>query len=111
MNIDFSAHPGFSAYVLLLMFSGLVMLVMASPTVKRSTTALRAINALFGLGFLGYGIYLAFIFDGGHYMIFFQAFILPVLLIVRTVRTAAQSSRPGQPSMAASADHSPQHRS
>jgi hypothetical protein len=107
MNIDFNAHPGFSAYVLLLMFSGLVMLVMASPTVKRSTTRLRIVNALFGIGFLGYGIFLAFIFSGGTYVIFFQAFILPVLLIVRTVRTAAQANRVGQPALAPAGDAYP----
>jgi hypothetical protein len=91
VNIDFSTDPGFSAYVLLLMFAGIVMLVMASPTVKHSTTGLRALNALFGIGFLGYGFYLAFLFDGGGYIVFFQAFILPLLLIVRTVRGAMEA--------------------
>ena len=73
MNIDFGAAPGFSAYVLLLMFSGVAMIVMASPTVKHSTNGLRALNALFGVGFLGYGFYLAFLFNGGGYFIFFKA--------------------------------------
>ncbi|MGZ6776178.1 MAG: hypothetical protein ACXVGD_16735, partial [Blastococcus sp.] len=91
MNIDFQADPGFSAYVVLLMVSGIAMLVLASPTVKRSTTGLRALNALFGVGFLGYGFYLAFLFHGGGYLIFFKAFILPVLLILRTIRSARAS--------------------
>src|SRR3978361_442241 len=95
VNIDFSAAPGFSAYVLLLMFAGIAMLVMASPTVKGTKTGLRLLNALFGIGFLGYGFYLAFIFQGGGYVLFFQAFILPVLLIVRTIRSARTTrSRP-----------------
>ena len=97
VNIDFQTDPGFSAYVVLLMVSGIAMLVMASPTVKRSTTGLRALNALFGLGFLGYGFYLAFLFHGGGYFIFFKAFILPVLLILRTVRSARASRSHGLP--------------
>ena len=91
MNIDFHADPTFSAYVLLLMFSGVAMIVMASPTVKHSTMGVRALNALFGVGFLGYGFYLAFLFDGGGYFIFFKAFILPVLMIFRTIRSARAS--------------------
>jgi len=99
VNIDFNAAPGFSIYVLLLMFSGIAMLVMASPTVKHSTTGVRALNALFGLGFLGYGFYLAFLFHGGGYLIFFKAFILPVLMIFRTIRgarAARSQERPAQ---------------
>jgi predicted lipid-binding transport protein (Tim44 family) len=91
VNIDFSAAPGFSAYVLLLIFSGVAMIVMASPTVKHSTMGVRALNALFGVGFLGYGFYLAFMFHGGGYIIFFKAFILPVLMIFRTIRSARAS--------------------
>jgi len=94
VNIDFSAHPGFSAYVLLLMVAGVAMLIIASPTVKRQRTLSRVLNAAFGAGFLGYGIYLAFMFKGGHYVIFFQAFILPILLISRTIRGAAASPPP-----------------
>lgn len=91
MNIDFSVDPGFSTYVVLLMFSGLAMILMASPMVKHSTAGVRALNALFGLGFLGYGFYLAFLFQGGGYLIFFKAFILPVLMIFRTIRSARAS--------------------
>jgi hypothetical protein len=88
VNIDFSVDPGFSTYVVLLMFSGIAMLIMASPVVKHSTVGVRALNALFGVGFLGYGFYLAFLFQGGGYLIFFKAFILPVLMIFRTIRSA-----------------------
>jgi predicted lipid-binding transport protein (Tim44 family) len=93
VNIDFQAEPLFSAYVLLLMFSGIAMIVMASPTVKRSTMGLRALNALFGVAFLGYGFYLAFLFHGGSYFILFKAFILPILLIVRTIKGARARSQ------------------
>src|SRR3954453_13134110 len=94
MNIDFDARPGFSIYVLLLMFSGVVMIVLASPAVKRSSTGVRVLNGIFGAGFFGYGFYLAFIFDGGTYLIFFKAFILPVVLIVRTFRGMATYGPP-----------------
>jgi hypothetical protein len=108
VNIDFSANPGFSAYVLLLMFSGVAMIIMASPTVKHSTMGVRALNALFGVGFLGYGFYLAFLFSGGGYLIFFKAFILPVLMIFRTIRsarTAGSQELPAQPGAPAFAQH------
>ena len=91
MNIDFSVDPGFSTYVVLLMFSGFAMILMASPMVKHSTAGVRALNALFGLGFLGYGFYLAFLFQGGGYLIFFKAFIVPVVMIFRTIRSARAS--------------------
>ena len=108
MNIDFSANPGFSAYVVLLMLSGIAMIIMASPTVKHSTMGVRAMNALFGVGFLGYGFYLAFLFSGGGYLIFFKAFILPVLMIFRTIRSAraARSQEvPAQAGAPAFAEH------
>jgi hypothetical protein len=104
MNIDFSADPGFSAYVLLLMACGIAMVVMASPAMRNSTLFLRVLNTVIGLGFFGYGFYLAFLFDGGSYVMFFQAFVLPVVLIFRTVqaarlsrRQAAQAAQPAQP--------------
>jgi hypothetical protein len=93
VNIDFSAAPGFSAYVLLLMITGLGMVVMASPAVRQSTLVLRVLNTVVGLGFFGYGFYLAFLFDGGSYWMFFQAFVLPIVLIFRTVQAARLSRR------------------
>ena len=88
MNIDFANHPAFSAYVLLLMFSGLVMVFVASPAVRQSKLWLRVLNAVIGLGFFGYGFYLAFLFQGGSYLIFFKAFFVPVVLILRTVQAS-----------------------
>ena len=69
MNIDFANHPAFSAYVLLLMFSGLVMVFVASPAVRQSKLWLRILNVVVGLGFFCYGFYLAFLFQGGSYLI------------------------------------------
>ena len=104
MNIDFSNQPGFSAYVLLLMASGLAMVVMASPAVRHSTMVLRVLNTLIGLGFFGYGFYLAFLFDGGSYIMFFRAFILPVVLIFRTLQSARRSRRSSVQATAAGPD-------
>lgn len=84
----FANHPGFAAYALLLMFSGLVMVFLASPAVRQSKLWLRVLNAVVGVGFFGYGFYLAFLFQGGSYVIFFKAFFVPVALIVRTVQAS-----------------------
>lgn len=92
MNIDFANDPGFSAYVLLLMFSGIVMVVLATPKVH-SSTFLRILNVVLGLGFFGYGFYLAFLFNGGTYFMFFKAFIVPAVLVFRTIQTAIASRR------------------
>jgi hypothetical protein len=81
-NLDFTHDKQFSIYVVLLMFSGLAMLI-ASAAAKDKT---RWLDLLFGLGFLGYGFYLAFIFDGEEYFMFFYAFILPIVMIYRTIK-------------------------
>ncbi|GAA1965590.1 hypothetical protein [Kitasatospora viridis] len=84
MNLDFSNQPMFSWYVVLLLLSGIAMVgfgLVGSGLSK----GMRAVNLVFGVGFVGYGIYLAFIFQGGTYFIFFKAFILPVALIVRSI--------------------------
>ena len=92
MNLDFS-HPGFAAYVLLLMGSGVAMIVLATPAVRQSSMVLRVLNTLVGLAYFGYGFYLAFLFSGGRYVMFFQAFVLPVLLIIRTVQANRLAQR------------------
>ncbi|MGZ4437318.1 MAG: hypothetical protein ACXVW6_06740 [Nocardioidaceae bacterium] len=96
MNIDFNQDPLFSTYVVLLILSGVAMMLMAG--LLRTGTGLRLLNGLFGLGFFGYGIYLGFIFAGGSYLIFFKAFILPVVLVFRTAQSVAarraESERP-----------------
>jgi hypothetical protein len=99
VNLDFSAQPLFSWYVLLLIFSGIAMLVMGALNSGGLSKGWRALNLLFGLGFAGYGIYLGFIFKGGEYIIFFKALILPVLMIVNYVRamSARRRIRAAQP--------------
>ena len=104
MNIDFADHPAFSAYVLLLMFSGLVMVFVASPAVRQTKLWLRVLNVVVGLGFFGYGFYLAFLFQGGSYLIFFKAFFVPVVLVLRTI----QASRAARAQVAAVPPPAPQ---
>jgi hypothetical protein len=86
VNLDFGLEPLFSWYVVLLCLSGVVMVALAAIKTGDRSAGSRALSAVAGLAFLGYGIYLGFIFDGGSYMMFFQAFILPVLLVVNFVR-------------------------
>ncbi|MFI5729058.1 hypothetical protein ACIA49_02990 [Kribbella sp. NPDC051587] len=88
MNIDFGLDPTFSWYVVLLCLSGAIMVGMALANVGGQSNGARTFSGVVGAAFLGYGVYLAFIFQGGSYMMFFQAFILPVLLVVNFVRGA-----------------------
>lgn len=92
MNIDFSNSPGFSTYVVLLLVSGIAMLVIAALNSSGQTAGWRIFNAVVGVAFFGYGIYLAFIFTGGTYFILFKAFILPIMLLVNFFRSL--KSRP-----------------
>ena len=94
-SLNFAHNAGFSWYCLLLMFSGIAMLVMA--VLRNQTTQRRVIRAIFGIGYYIYGFYLTFVFSGGHYFLFFQAFIVPVLLIIDTIRSQAARRRIRQP--------------
>ncbi|MFK4087916.1 hypothetical protein ACI2LF_27645 [Kribbella sp. NPDC020789] len=96
MNIDFGADAEFSWYVVLLALSGAVMVAMALAKRVEQSNGARILNGVLGAGFLGYAVYLNFIFQGGSYWMFFQAFFLPVLLVINFVRSAAarRSERP-----------------
>jgi hypothetical protein len=91
----------FYAYVFILIASGVLMLVMGilrAPYARRS----RVLNLIMGAGFTIYGLYLLLFFQGGHYILFFYAFVLPVLMTVRFLRArsayqAAQPMTPGAP--------------
>lgn len=87
MNLDFSVDPLFSWYVVLLCLSGIAMVAISAIKAGGQSAGWRALNALAGIGFLGYGIYLGIIFQGGSYLMFFQAFILPAAMIVNFVRS------------------------
>ena len=75
----------FLIYVLFLIGSGIAMLVMAAVKIGQ-TPGRRAWYAVLGAGFTLYGLYLLLFFPGGHYLLFFYAFILPVLMTVRFFR-------------------------
>jgi hypothetical protein len=90
-NLSFAHNAGFSWYCILLMLSGIAMLVTA--VLRNQAMQRRVIRAIFGIGFFCYGFYLTFIFSGGHYVLFFQAFIVPVLLILDTIRGRASRRR------------------
>ena len=101
MNIDFAAAPGFSTYVVLLIVSGVAMLLMAA--LAHTSGGLRLLNAVVGLAFFGYGLYLGFMFDGGGYLIFFKAFILPAVLVFRSIKSMVAGPRQVHTSTAAPA--------
>jgi hypothetical protein len=96
VNLDFGLEPLFSWYVVLLCLSGVVMVALAAIKPGGQSAGSRALSAVAGIGFLGYGIYLGFIFEGGSYMMFFQAFILPALLVVNFVRSLF-TNHPAEP--------------
>ncbi|MGW4896959.1 hypothetical protein ACWEQL_32580 [Kitasatospora sp. NPDC004240] len=90
MNIDFDADPVFAWYVIMLFVSGLLMVAIALLPFGRLSNGLRAFNGVAGVCFAGYAYYLNFVFEGGHYAIFFYAFILPVMMIARFVRSLTE---------------------
>ncbi|MFJ3791878.1 hypothetical protein [Kitasatospora sp. NPDC090091] len=86
MNLDFSVDPVFSWYVVALAVSGIAIVALGSVS-----NALRPGGRLFfvlaGLAFIGYAYYLAFVFEGGEYRLYYQTFAIPVLLTVHWVKT------------------------
>ncbi len=94
-NLNFAHNGGFSWYCILLMVSGIAMLVTA--VMRNQARQRRIIRAIFGVGFFCYGFYLTFVFSGGHYVIFFQAFIVPLLLLIDTFRGQVARRRVRQP--------------
>jgi len=103
----------FNLYSLLLAISGILLIVTAATGFGSRTPIARGLNALFGLAFVAYAIYLQFIFDGGTVIVSYYVFVVPILLIVQAFRTRAatkqqeaqrrepgwpQSTPPGQPS-------------
>ncbi|WP_329487990.1 hypothetical protein OG618_15465 [Kitasatospora sp. NBC_01246] len=103
MNLDFTVDPLFSWYVVLLAISGIAMVVLGAVNVGGGLSGgWRVINVIAGIAFAGYAYYLAFVFEGGEYRMFFQAFILPVLLIANAVKAlVARSNAPAVPQPAA----------
>lgn len=92
----------FDLYAWLLILSGFLLIIVGSALPKQ-TVASRVLNVLVGLAFLGYGCYLEFIFTGGTYRIFFYAFLVPILLVVRTFK-ARKEARLARDQATATAD-------
>ena len=82
----------FYVYALFLILSGVAMLVMAFVRTNYAKRR-QVLNFILGGGFTIYGLYLLLAFNGGHYIIFYYVFILPILMIVGFFRdrTAAKS--------------------
>jgi hypothetical protein len=76
----------FYGYTALLGLSGVILLVLAVVGFGAGVGS-RLLSALFGLGFFGYAIYLAFFFEGTSVTIFFYAFIVPILLIINVFKS------------------------
>ena len=75
----------FNIYVLFLILSGAAMLGMSSVR-RGQVTSRRIWNAILGAAFLFYGLYLLLFFQGGHYLVFYYVFVLPVLMGIRFFR-------------------------
>ncbi|MFE2106769.1 hypothetical protein ACFXAF_12990 [Kitasatospora sp. NPDC059463] len=108
MNLDFDAEPLFSWYVVLLAVSGIALLVIGAVNLGGLKIGWRILNVLAGLGFTGYAYYLAFVFEGGSYTLFFKAFILPVALIANAVKAlVSRSETPAAPPAPAASPYQP----
>ena len=84
----------FYAYAIFLTLSGILMLVMALAG-RNYNKGRQILNFIFGAGFTIYGIYLLFVFKGGHYLIFFYAFAIPIFMVIRFFRDReAAKARP-----------------
>jgi len=93
LNLDFSSDPLFSWYVVFLVLSGVIMVALAAAGSGSQSNGMRALNGLIGVAFLGYGIYLGFIFNSGHYLLAYKAFVVPVLLVINFFKARAARGR------------------
>jgi hypothetical protein len=78
----------FYVYVLFLIASGVVMLAMGGIRAAYAKRR-RVVNLILGAGFTIYGLYLLLFFHGGHYILFYYAFILPIVMVVQFFRDRA----------------------
>ncbi|MGA5820500.1 hypothetical protein ACPC54_21855 [Kitasatospora sp. NPDC094028] len=90
-NLDFSAEPLFSWYVVALAVSGILLLGLGAFAFGvKFLPRILAIAA--GLGLLYYAYYMTFVFEGGTYTLYYKLFVLPVLLIVYMVKAIVERS-------------------
>ncbi|KJS62555.1 hypothetical protein [Streptomyces rubellomurinus] len=88
-NLDFSAEPLFSWYVVALAASGILLLGLGAFAFGvKFLPRILAIAA--GIGLLYYAYYMAYVFEGGTYTLYYKLFVLPVLLIVYMVKAIVE---------------------
>src|SRR5262245_12953881 len=83
----------FNLYSVLLAISGILLIVTAATGFGGRSPAARGVNGVFGLAFIGYAIYLQFIFNGGTVFVSYYVFVVPVLLIVQAFRNRAATKQ------------------
>lgn len=100
--INFSHHAGFSVYALLLMVGGLALIAIAARLVRQHVVWVRALTAVVGIAFFGYGIYLSFFFRSGKYI----AVIVPILIVcvVVAAMVTSRKTQDGSAPLTGSAD-------
>jgi hypothetical protein len=70
--------------------AGLILLFMGIAGFG-ATAGSRVLSVVVGVVFLAYGVYLAFIFDGGKYWITYYVYVLPLVVIYNAIRSAKAS--------------------
>ena len=76
----------FNLYSALLAISGILLLVTAATGFGGRRVGARVVSGVFAVAFLGYAIYLQFIFTSGTVLISYYVFVVPILLIVQAFR-------------------------
>lgn len=74
---------------------GLISLTIAATGFGQTSVGGRVINAIIGVGCIGYAIYL-FVADPNNVMVFWYVMLLPVILLVQAISTFFKS-RKGAP--------------
>lgn len=89
-NLDFSNNAGFSWYCVALVVVGAGLVVASALT--RTRTVGIVVGVLIGAAMLLYGLYLAFVFQGGTYYISFYVIVAPVVFVLALIRAAKRKS-------------------
>jgi len=76
----------FVTYLIALTISGVLLLVMAIGGFFNETRGTRIISGVVGVVFLGYAVYLAFVFTAGAVWMPLYVFIVPALLMGNIIR-------------------------
>jgi hypothetical protein len=93
MSIGLGADPLFTAYVAVLVVTGVGTVVFAGTAMGGEATAYRLVAAVAGLGMLGYGAYAALLSSRADDSILWQAFFAPVVLAALVAREVRDRRR------------------